>query len=128
MPRTKQTMRKVEQEKPPRAKFRKKDKKKKKDKKEKQSETPSAGSAPSTSVGGNENEMTLRHANLDLGESQTWPDPKTLMPPQTVAQLEERVTLPRHVSIEGMDISFIKYFRDDPHINAYHGNEKRMDR
>ena len=56
--------------------------------------------------------MTLRQANLDSGDSQTWPDPETLMPPQTVAQLEERVTLPRHVLIEGMDISFIKYFQE----------------
>ena len=56
--------------------------------------------------------MTLRQANLDSGDSQTWPDPDTLMPPQTVAQLEEQVTLPRHVSIEGMDTSFIKYFQE----------------
>ena len=56
--------------------------------------------------------MTLRQANLDSGDSQTWPDPDMLMPPQTVAQLEEQVTLPRHVSIEGMDTSFIKYFQE----------------
>ena len=112
MPRTKQTVRKVEQEKPPQAKFPKKHKKKKKDKKEKESEPPGAGSVPSTSARGNKNEMTLRQANLDSGDSQMWLDPETLMPPQTVAQLEEQVTLPRHVSIEGMDTSFIKYFRE----------------
>ena len=112
MPRMKQTARKVERDKPPRAEFPKKDKKKKKSKKkEKESETPGAGPKPSTSTGGNNNdEMTLRQANLDSGDTQTWPDPDTLMPPQTVAQLEEQVTLPRHVSIEGMDTSFIKYF------------------
>ena len=54
--------------------------------------------------------MTLRQANLNSGDSQNWPAPDTLMPPQTVAQLEEQVTLLRHVSIEGMDTSFIKYF------------------
>ena len=79
----------MDQDKPPRAKFPKKDKKKKKDKKEKESEPPKVGSVPSTSAWGNENEMTLRQANLDSGDSQTWLDPETLMPPQTVAQLEE---------------------------------------
>ena len=89
----------------------KKDKKKKKEKKkEKELETPSARAVPSTSAGGNDNKMTLRQVNLNCRDSQTWPDPDTLMPPQTVAQLEEQVTLPRHVSIEGMDTSFIKYF------------------
>ena len=73
-------------------------------------ETPSAGAVPSTSAGGNDNEKTLRQANLDSRDSQTWPYPDTLMPPQMVAQLEEQVTLPRHVSIEGKDTSFIKYF------------------
>ena len=89
----------------------KKDKKKKKEKKEeKKSGTPGAGPNPCTSSGGNNDEMTLRQANLDSGDSQTWPDPDTLMPPQMVAQLEEQVTLPWHVLIEGMDTSFIKYF------------------
>ena len=109
MPRTEQTARKVDQDKPPRAKFPKKDKKKKK---EKESETPGAGPKPSTSTRGNNDEMTLRQANLNSGDSQTWPDPDMLMPPQMVAQLEEQVTLPRHVSIEGMDTSFIKYYQE----------------
>ena len=90
MPRTKQTARKVEQEKPPQGKFPKKDKTKKKDKKkEKESEPPGAGVVPSTSARGNENVITLRQTNLDLGDSQTLPDPETLMPSQTMAQLEE---------------------------------------
>ena len=105
-------MLRTKQEKPSRARFPKKDKKKKKEKKGKEPEPPKDGSAPNTSTAGDENEMTLRQANLNLGDSQTWPDPKTLMPPQTVAQLEEQVTLPRHVSIEGMDTSFIKYFHE----------------
>ena len=113
MPRMKQTARKVEQDKPPQTEFLKKDKKKKKDaKKEKKSGTPGAGPNPSTSTGGNNGEMTLRQANLDSGDSQTWPDPDTLMPPQMVAQLEEQVTLPRHVLIKGMDTFVIKYFRE----------------
>ena len=82
---------------------------KKKDKKDK-------GPQPGTSAGHEEplspGRITLRNMDVDSVDSQTWPDPDTLTPPQNIREIQEVVTLPRQVSIKGMHPLFVKYFRE----------------
>ena len=70
---------------------------------------PVAGTSGSTQSPGR---LSLGSMEMDSGDSQMWPDPETLLPPQSVQQLGKVVTLPKQVAIEGMHPSFIKYFRE----------------
>ena len=102
--RTKQTTRKYQDME--RAKFPKKEKEKGKRKDKSQ---PVAGTSGEVQSPGR---LTLGSMDMDSRDSQTWPDPDTLMLPQSVQQLEKVVTLLKQVKIEGMHPSFIKYFRE----------------
>ena len=106
--RTKQTARKIQEME--RATFLEKGKEKEKEKgRKKDKSQPVAGTSGSMQSPGR---LTLGSMEMDSGDSQTWPDPETLMLPQSVQQLEKVVTLLKQVAIEGMHPSFIKYFRE----------------
>ena len=106
--RTKQTVRKIQEME--RATFPEKGKEKEKEKgRKKDKSQPVAGTSGSMQSPGR---LTLGSMEMDSGDSQMWPDPETLMLPQSVQQLEKVVTLLKQVAIEGMHPSFIKYFRE----------------
>ena len=79
--------------------FPEKGKEKEKKGRKKDKSQPVAGTSGSTQSPGR---LTLGSMEMDSGDSRMWPDPETLMLPQSVQQLEKVVTLPKQVAIEGM--------------------------